>query len=113
MIIWIDGQLPQAIAAWISNQFDVQAVALWNTHLRYASDYTIFLAAKHQKAVIMTKDRDFIQLVEAHGQPPQVIWITCGNTSNARLQEILTAALPKSIELLESGEKFVEISGDP
>jgi predicted nuclease of predicted toxin-antitoxin system len=44
-------------------------------------------------------------------QPPsQVIWVTSGNTSNARLKEILTAVFPKAIDLLEAGEALVEIS---
>jgi predicted nuclease of predicted toxin-antitoxin system len=60
----------------------------------------------------MTKDRDFVDLVERYGSPPQVIWLTCGNTSNARLKEILTATLPDALELLRSGERLVEITGN-
>jgi predicted nuclease of predicted toxin-antitoxin system len=60
----------------------------------------------------MTKDRDFVDLVEQYGSPPQVIWLTCGNTSNARLKEILTATLPDALELLRSGERLVEITGN-
>jgi predicted nuclease of predicted toxin-antitoxin system len=37
----------------------------------------------------MTKDSDFVDLVERLGPPPQIIWLTCGNTSNLRLREIL------------------------
>jgi predicted nuclease of predicted toxin-antitoxin system len=60
----------------------------------------------------MTKDRDFVDFVERYGSPPQVIWLTCGNTSNARLKEILTATLPDALELLRSGERLVEITGN-
>ncbi|HEY9798488.1 MAG TPA: DUF5615 family PIN-like protein [Leptolyngbyaceae cyanobacterium] len=51
-------------------------------------------------------------LVEPYGSPPQVIWLTCGNTSNARLKEILTATLPDALELLRSGQRLVEITGN-
>jgi predicted nuclease of predicted toxin-antitoxin system len=44
------------------------------------------------------------------GPPPQIIWITSGNTSNTRLQEILGAVWPGVIQLLDSGEKLVEIA---
>ena len=44
--------------------------------------------------------------------PPQIIWLTCGNTSNARLQEILSATLPAALELFRAGEALVEMSGD-
>jgi predicted nuclease of predicted toxin-antitoxin system len=57
----------------------------------------------------MSKDSDFVELVLRHGVPPQIIWITCGNTSNTRLQEILTAAWPTVVQLLAAGEKLVEV----
>ena len=69
----------------------------------------IFFAARQNGAVVMSKDRDFAELVLLHGSPPQVIWITCGNTSNARLQDILSRAWPTVIQLLASGEKLVEV----
>lgn len=37
------------------------------------------------------------------------IWLTCGNTSNSRLRDILSKTLPQALELLASGEKIVEI----
>jgi predicted nuclease of predicted toxin-antitoxin system len=52
-----------------------------------------------------------VELLERLGPPPQVIWLTCGNTSNANLQSILTVTLPKAIALLQAGEKLVEITG--
>ncbi len=57
----------------------------------------------------MTKDRDFIALVERHGSPPQVVWLTCGNTSNARLQTLLLATWPQIAELLAANEQIVEV----
>lgn len=58
----------------------------------------------------MSKDRDFLKLIEQHGPPPQLIWITSGNTSNARMRQILSDTLLKVKELLEGGEAIVEIS---
>ena len=57
----------------------------------------------------MTKDADFVALVETKGPPPQVIWITCGNTSNRNLRRILEGTLADAIELLVRGEPLVEI----
>lgn len=111
MKIWVDAQLPPAIANWISQNFNVEAVAVRELNLREATDQEIFTAARNASAVVITKDRDFIELVNLRGTPPQVIWLTCGNTTNARLREILIQALPLAIRLLESGEVVVEISG--
>ncbi|MFE1746632.1 DUF5615 family PIN-like protein [Coleofasciculus sp. H7-2] len=112
MTIWVDAQLSPAIAPWIANTFGVTAVALRDIGLRDAEDYEIFEAAKAQGAIVITKDRDFVDLVDRFGSPPQIIWLTCGNTSNARLREILSATLPEALELLRTGEMLVEISGD-
>lgn len=111
MIIWVNAQLPPAIANWMSENFNVEAVAVRELNLRDATDPEIFIAARNASAIVMTKDSDFVELVTGRGTPPQVIWLTCGNTTNARLREILTQALPSAIKLLESGEAIVEISG--
>lgn len=110
--IWIDAHLSPTIAIWIADTFGVTAVALRDIGLRDAEDPEIFEVAKAQGAIFMTKDRDFVDLVDRLGVPPQIIWLTCGNTSNARLREILSATLLEALELLRSGEKLVEISGD-
>jgi len=51
----------------------------------------------------MTKDNDFIQLLEQHGPPPKVIGITCGNTTNARMRMILSELLDQAVQTLEDG----------
>ncbi len=111
MKIWVNAQLPPAIAHWIAETFAVEAVAVRELNLRDATDPEIFAAARNEAAIVMTKDSDFVELVNARGTPPQVIWLTCGNTTNARLREILAKALPQAIKLLEAGEEIVEISG--
>lgn len=109
MIIWIDAQLSPALATWITESFPVVADAVRDLGLREATDRAIFLSAKSASAVVMTKDSDFVRLLEELGPPPQVIWLTCGNTSNAYLRQMLTNTLSQAIKLLESGEPLVEI----
>ena len=110
MIIWIDAQLSPALARWIRETFQIEAHAVRDLGLRNAKDPVIFKAAREAEVVVMSKDEDFRLLVERLGPPPQVLWVTCGNTSNARLREILTKSLPAAIELLERGEPLVEVS---
>ena len=109
MTIWIDAQLSPAIATWISNTFGIQALALRDLGLRDAEDPEIFEAAKSQAIILITKDSDFVDLVERLGAPPKIIWLTFGNTSNAQLKEILISALPTALEILNSVETLVEI----
>jgi len=108
--VWLDAQLSPALASWVSTTFDVEATAVRDLGLRDAEDPAIFEAARKAQAVVMTKDRDFIELLERSGAPPQVILITAGNTSNARMRDILSRAFPTALELIRSGEPLVEIS---
>lgn len=78
--------------------------------LHKAKDPPIFQAARDAEAVVMTKDSDFLVLLDRFGPPPQILWITCGNTSNARLKEVLKTSLPRAVDLLRQGERLVEIS---
>ncbi|KAB8319681.1 hypothetical protein SD81_012735 [Tolypothrix campylonemoides VB511288] len=98
MTIWVDAHLSPAIATWIFSTFGITALPLRDIGLRDAEDPEIFEAAKAQGVILMTKDSDFVDLVDRLGAPPQIIWLTCGNTSNARLQEILSATLPAALE---------------
>ncbi len=112
MILWIDAQLSPALAKWISENFaTIEATAVRDLGLRDAEDPVIFFSARKADATVMTKDSDFLELQRRLGAPPKIIWVTCGNTSNARLKEILATSLQQAIELLESGEILVEITG--
>jgi len=110
MKLWIDAQLSPALAPWLSNNLAVEAFSVRWLGLRDATDEAIFSAARNAKAVVMTKDRDFVRLLDRLGPPPQVIWVTCGNTSNTRMREILQQALPKALLLLQTGEPLVELT---
>ena len=46
MIIWLDAQLPPALAAWLQATFGVDARALRDVGLRDATDQEIFRAAQ-------------------------------------------------------------------
>ena len=58
----------------------------------------------------MTKDIDFVTLVERRGPPPAVVWVTLGNCTNAALRERLEVVWPMAVELLAAGEAVVEVS---
>ena len=113
MTIWLDAQLPPALAAWIMATFEIECRAARDLGLRDATDATLFLAARDASAVVLTKDKDFVELVRRLGTPPQVLWLTCGNTSNAMLREILTKVLPAALRSLEQGETMLIVGDNP
>jgi len=59
----------------------------WQT----TKDEQAFSKAEEMNAIVLTKDKDFIGLLKKHKAPPKIIWLTCGNTSNKRLKEILSS----------------------
>ncbi|MDT3778962.1 DUF5615 family PIN-like protein [Nitrospira sp. MA-1] len=111
MILWIDAQLSPQLAPWLTITFSIPAQSVSSLGLRDASDLEIFQSARQAGATIMSKDQDFMDLVMVHGVPPQIIWVTCGNTSNAYLCTLLQRTFPTLLTLLKSGEPLVELSG--
>jgi len=93
LIVWIDAQLSPYLAPWLSSECGVEARAV-----------------READAVVLTKDRDFILLLELLGPPPQVLWLTIGNTSNAHLRKVLSNNLSPALDLLRRGESLVEIA---
>jgi predicted nuclease of predicted toxin-antitoxin system len=69
MILWIDAQLSPALALWLGATFEISALALRDLGLRDATDRAIFLAARRAGATVVTKDGDFVRLLEDLGPP--------------------------------------------
>jgi len=111
MKIWIDAHLSPGIATWITMTLGITAIPLRDLGLRDAEDTEIFALAKAENVILMTKDSDFIELVNRLGSPPKVIWLTCGNTSNSELRKILKVTLPQVMIQLQMGKDLVEIDG--
>ncbi len=109
MIVWVDAQFSPTIAAWLAEAFSLDAHALQGLGLRDAEDESIFQAARAANAIVITKDANFLALLARCSAPPQILWITCGNTSNAHLRDLLAATLPEALSFLASGEPLVEI----
>ncbi len=88
MILWVDAQLSPHLATWITETLAIEAHSTLELGLLRATDREIYSAARDAGAVVITKDSDFLALLERFGPPPQILWITCGNTSNIRLRHI-------------------------
>lgn len=109
MKFWVDAQLPPLLAEWLSRSQGVEALSLRDIGLRDAADDEIFRAAQQAQIVMISKDSDFVELVSRHGSPPQLLWVTCGNVTNRRLQEVFAKTFPDALALLAAGQAIVEI----
>lgn len=108
-MIWTDAHLSPQIARWIDEEFGHPAKALRDMGLRESEDEDIFSEARGKGVIVMTKDRDFPDLIARQGAPPKVIWLRMGNTSNGRLIAILREHLSTALEFLDDGNDIVEI----
>jgi predicted nuclease of predicted toxin-antitoxin system len=108
-MIRLDAHLSPRLACWINDNLGYQAVALRDLGLRDADDTEIFARAKEADVTILTKDKDFADMVIRLGSPPKVVWLRCGNTSEASLKALLLPHLPNALEFLNAGENLVEI----
>ena len=100
------------LATWIASEFGEPCVQVRDLGLARASDKVIFDAARTAASVLITKDRDFAELVARLGPPPAIVLLSCGNTSNAYLQTMLRNQLAAALALTRNGEPLVEIGAD-
>lgn len=105
--VWIDAQLPPALAQWFDGTSDAEFVHTFDLGLIQAEDRVIFHAARAAGAVVMTKDTDFVELLGRHGPPPQIVLIELGNATNASLRAALVAEWPRIAGRLHAGEPLV------
>jgi len=110
--IWLDNHLSPKLALWIGDIFGEPCVQVRDLGLARAADLEIFSTARKDATVLISKDRDFAELVARLGPPPGIILLSCGNTSTVYLREIMRGHLGEALAMIHKGEPLVEI-GDP
>ena len=109
MIIWLDAQLPPGVCRWFRDVALLEAKAVRDLGLRDAADLEIFMTSRKPGIVIISKDADFVDLVQRLGPPPQIVRLTCGNVSNTALVTLLERRWTDVRRLLDAGEPVVEL----
>lgn len=66
MIFWIDAQLSPALAPWLTETFGVKAYSVKFLGYRDMTDKLIFEAAREACAVVITKDAEFVAMLELY-----------------------------------------------
>jgi predicted nuclease of predicted toxin-antitoxin system len=72
-------------------------------------DIEIWNYALENEFVIITKDNDFVDLLDMHGFPPKVVLLKTGNNSSKALMELLINATHDIEELGNSSFGLLEI----
>ena len=77
----IAAQLPPALARWIASQGH-PATHVFGVGLPSADDPVNWERARNDRAVILSKDDDFVARWLVSDQPVPLVWIRQGNCSN-------------------------------
>jgi predicted nuclease of predicted toxin-antitoxin system len=74
-----------------------------------ADDIDIWNYALNNENIIITKDNDFINLLELNGFPPKVVLLRTGNNSSQALIELLINIKPMIEDLEKNNYGLLEI----
>lgn len=104
----IDAQLPPALAGRLSAQ-GFKAEHVNRIGLGGADDARIWSYAVEHRAVLITKDGDFVALARRSRTGPQVVWVRLGNVTNRALWSALQRVLSEIVDALNSGDRVIEL----
>jgi predicted nuclease of predicted toxin-antitoxin system len=104
----IDANLPVALSAHLiaASHNSIHVLELPGLSL---PDRAIWDLAGAQNRTIVTRDSDFVRLVEAQPSGPAVIWIRLGNVRKKALLARLAADWNEITRRLEAGQRLIEI----
>ena len=74
-----------------------------------ADDPVIWERDRNDRAVISSKDEDFVDRWLLSDQPVPLVWIRKGNCSNRVLMAWLEPLWPDTVKRLEQGERLIEL----
>jgi predicted nuclease of predicted toxin-antitoxin system len=103
----VDAQLPPALVR-ILAVAGHEAEHVMDVGLRDADDASIWNYALERQAVLLTKDEDF-SARSLRSEGPIVVWLRIGNASRRALSEWFTPLLPKILEMIQQGERLIEV----
>jgi len=107
----VDAQLPPTLARFLSS-LGHEAEHVADIGFATAVDRQIWRYAVERNAVIITKDEDFSILRAVGSGGPAVVWVRIGNTTRNALIRVMSAAMPRIIEVLQSGETVIEVHSE-
>ncbi len=102
----IDAQLPPGLAHWFEARGH-EAAHVHHLGLGAASDSDIAARAESDGFVLVSKDEDFVRIRLPDRFP--LLWLRCGNTTNQALARWIDERWERVEELLESGERMIEL----
>lgn len=105
----VDAQLPRRLAAEILALGGDAVHTLDLPDRNATTDSAIIQLACERRAVVVSKDSDFVDRFLLKGEPPKLLFITTGNIPNNDLLSLIRSNWSTIQEMLEQGD-FIELS---
>jgi predicted nuclease of predicted toxin-antitoxin system len=103
--IWLNSNLSPIIAKWMQEATGWVVKSSYILQLNDAEDLTIYNAAKKKgHVIIVSKDKDFVSLVELFGAPPKLILIKKENCDNRVLWDFIRHRIDQAIAVLVNSD---------
>jgi predicted nuclease of predicted toxin-antitoxin system len=90
----IDAQLPPRLVDWLAARGRQARHVMGLPGGLRMPDTEVWQRAATEGLIIVSKDKDFLDLASVRGTPPIIFFIGVGNASTARLLDLLDAAWP-------------------
>lgn len=99
--IWLDVQISPIIAKWMAENTGLNVKSSFILGFKSMTDYAIYQQAKaHGNVILVSKDADFIEIVNRLGSPPKLISIKIGNCDNRTMWQFLQKHINTAIQML-------------
>ena len=108
MNIIVEAQLSPAPSRWVVSPGH-QATHVFDMGLQTADDPVIWERAGSDRAVILSKEEDFVDRWLLSDNPVPLVWVRKGNCSNRVLMAWLEPLWPDTLKRLEQGERLIEL----
>jgi len=103
----IDNQLPKALAEYLSNRgHDCHVL---DAGLADASDISICRYAEAEERILITKDEDFLYLVNRPKSAIRLVWVRLGNCRKTALLAAFDRFWPTIESCFAAGDRVIEI----
>jgi predicted nuclease of predicted toxin-antitoxin system len=90
MKLLFDQNLPPRLVARLAGLFPDSA-HVYALGLDQSLDMEVWLYARDNDFIIVSKDADFSELSLLHGHPPKLVWLRVGNCTTREIEELLRA----------------------
>ncbi len=105
----IDANLPPALCL-VFRARDYGAAHVQDLGMEQAADLAIWKRGHRDRAVIVTKDKDFASLALSQPEACPVISVRSGNLRRGALLAKFESVMQNLIDALENGDKIIEIA---